>query len=46
MNEKLSVLETSIKSELITGIILGLIFIVMGYIMIYYPDLLKNLETK
>ena len=34
MNEKLSVLEPGVKSEISTGLIIGLIFITIGYIMI------------
>ncbi len=44
--EKLSVLETGVKSEIITGLIFGLIFMGIGYIMINYPDLIQNLNTN
>lgn len=46
MNEKLSVLEPGVKSEIITGFLIGLIFMIIGYILTYYPDLIRNLSSN
>ena len=43
-NEKISVLETGIKSEIVVGLILGIIFVLIGFLILNPEILLKYIN--
>lgn len=46
LNEKLSVLETGIKSELVFGIVFGFLFLGLGYLFLTETDLIRQIMNK
>jgi hypothetical protein len=43
MNEKMSVLEPGIKTEIITGLVLGIVLLAIGYLFYSYPEAISIL---
>lgn len=43
MKESMSVLQTGVKSEIITGLVFGVIFLLVGLVLAYKPDLIISI---